>query len=282
MKLGMNMLLWAAELHDGLLPVLESLKTMGYDGIEVPLFDYDHDYTAWARRLDDLGLERTALTVRTAADNPISPDPAVRAASVEMNKRAVDCAATLGATHLVGPLHSALGEFSGAKPTESEWNWGVESIRPVAEHAEAAGIMLALEPLNRFELYLLNSQADAARFCRQLDHPHCGVLFDTFHSHIEEKDVAGAISACADVMVHVHISENDRSTPGAGLVYWEEVFRALAKVGYDGWLTIEAFSTILPELTAATKIWRRMYDSEEQLARDGLAFIQSQLAKHAL
>ena len=96
MKLGMNMLLWAAELHDGLAPVFESLKAMGYDGIEAPLYNYDLDYAAWRRRLDDLGLERTAVTVRTAADNPISPDPAIRAASVDANRRAVDCAAALG------------------------------------------------------------------------------------------------------------------------------------------------------------------------------------------
>ena len=281
MKLGINMLLWTAELHDDLLPVLETLKAMGYDGVEIPLFDLDLDYAAWGRRLEDLGLERTAVTVRTADDNPISPDPAIRATSVEANKKAIDCAAALGATHLVGPFHSAIGEFTGKGPTEAEWKWGVESMRSVSEHAGAAGVMLAVEPLNRFELYFLNTHADAARFAREVDHPNCGVMFDTFHAHIEEKSVAGAIRDCADVMRHVHISENDRSTPGAGIVHWDEVFRTLAEVGYDSWLTVEAFGMALPDIAAATKIWRRMYDTQEQLARDGLAFMQSQLAKQA-
>ena len=141
--------------------------------------------------------------------------------------------------------------------------------------------MLAVEPLNRFELYFLNSHADAARFARAVDHPSCGVLFDTFHANIEEKSVEGAIRDCADVMCHVHISENDRSTPGAGLVHWDDVFRTLAEVGYDSWLTIEAFGMALPEIAAATKIWRRLYETDQQLASDGLAFMRSQLAKRA-
>ena len=91
MKFGMNLLLWTGELNEGLLPVLESLKKMGYDGVELPLFNTSLDYAAWGRRLDDLGLERTAVTVRGEADNPISPDPAVRAAGIENTKRAIDC-----------------------------------------------------------------------------------------------------------------------------------------------------------------------------------------------
>ena len=104
-------------------------------------------------------------------------------------------------------------------------------------------------------------------------------MYDTFHAHIEEKDTAGSIKDCADVLTHVHISENDRSTPGSGTVRWDETFDTLKEVGYDGWMMIEAFGLALPELVAATKIWRRMYESEEQLARDGLAFMKHQVAK---
>jgi len=88
-----------------------------------------------------------------------------------------------------------------------------------------------------------------------------------------------ALRACADKLQHVHISENDRSTPGQGAVRWDETFDTLKEIGYDGWLMIEAFGLALPELVAATKIWRRMYESEEQLARDGLAFMQAQVAQ---
>lgn len=280
MKFGMNLLLWTGEMSDELLPTLEMLKEMGFDGVELPLFNIDVEkYAPWAKRLDDLGLERTAVTVRGEEDNPISPDPAVRAAGVAKTKQTIDCCQAAGATHLVGPFHSALGYFTGQGPTQDEWKWGVESMIEVAEYAGKCGVTLGIECLNRFECYFLNTHADSARFVKAVDHPNCKAMYDTFHSHIEEKDTAEAIRACADVLTHVHISENDRSTPGKGNVRWKENFDALREVGYEGWLVIEAFGLALPELVAATKIWRRMYESEEQLARDGLAFMKSQVAE---
>jgi len=279
MKFGMNLLLWTGEINEDLMPVLQSLKEMGYDGVEVPLFNVDLDYADWGRRLDDLGLERTAVTVRTEEDNPISSDASVRAKGIDGTKKVLDCCQALGATHLAGPFHSALGYFSGQGPTDDEWKWGVESMKQVATHAGDVGVTLAVECLNRFEIYLLNSHADAARFVKEVDQPNCRMMYDTFHANIEEKSVADAIRGCADVMAHVHISENDRSTPGKGDIKWDETFDTLKEVGYDGWLMIEAFGLALPELAAATKIWRRMYDSEEQLARDGLAFMKTECQK---
>lgn len=280
MKYGMNLLLWTGELNDELIPVLESLKDMGYDGVELPIFNLELDYAAWGQRLDDIGLERTAVTVRGEDDNPISPDAAVRAKAVELTKKTLDCCQAVGATHLVGPYHSALGVFSGKGPTDDEWKWGVDSMRQVAQHAGEVGVTLGVECLNRFETYLLNTHSDSARFAREVDHPNCRVMYDTFHANIEEKDIPQAIRDCADVLCHVHISENDRSTPGAGNVRWDQNFSTLKEVGYEGWLMIEAFGLALPELAAATKIWRKMFDSEEQLARDGLKFMRDQYASH--
>ncbi|MCA9151485.1 MAG: sugar phosphate isomerase/epimerase, partial [Planctomycetales bacterium] len=98
MKYGMNLLLWTGEMHDGMLPVLESLKQMGYDGVELPMFNMDVDHWArWGKRLDDLGLKRTAVTVRSEEDNPISPDASVRAKGIEANKRCIDCCVAGGA-----------------------------------------------------------------------------------------------------------------------------------------------------------------------------------------
>ena len=131
-----------------------------------------------------------------------------------------------------------------------------------------------LEYLNRFECYLLNTAAEGARFCREVNHPRCKMMYDTFHSHIEEKNTPAAIRALKDLLVHVHISENDRSTPGAGNVRWAETFDALHEIGYDNLMVIEAFGLSLERLLPATKIWRRMYQSERQLAADGLKFMK--------
>jgi len=279
MRYGMNLLLWADTLSDEVLPLLDEIKTIGFDAVEVPIFETDVEkYVAWGKRLDDIGLDRTGVTVRGPEDDPMSPDPAVRKKGVDANKAALECCRAAGCETLCGPYHSALGQFSGAGPTEGEWQRAVESMQQVAEHAETCGVNLGLEYLNRFECYLLNTAADGVRFCRDVGHPRAKMMYDTYHSHIEEKSTPEAIRALKDLLVHVHISENDRSTPGAGNVRWDETFDTLKEIGYDNLLVIEAFGLALEKLVPATKIWRRMYESEKQLATDGLNFMKAEVA----
>ncbi len=282
MRFGMNLLMWTDTLTDEMLPLLDQLKEIGYDAIEVPVFDNDLDnYAKWGKRFDELGLSRTGTSVRGPDENQISPDKAVRRKGIDGNKLTLDCCAAAGCEVMAGPFHSALGHFSGKGPTDDEWKWGVESMREVAEHAETVGVTLGVEYLNRFECYFLNTAADGARFCDEVGHPRCKMMYDTFHAHIEEKSVPEAIRTLKDHLVHVHISENDRSTPGQGNVRWDANFDTLKEVGYDGILVIEAFGLALEKLVAATKIWRRMYDSEIQLATDGLKFMKAEVAKRA-
>lgn len=279
MKFGMNLLLWAGEVNDAMLPTIEQLKAIGYDGVELPMFNLDLDYAKLGKQLDELGLERTAVTIRNLEDNPISPDASVRAQGVQLNKKTLDCCAAAGVQTLVGPFHSAIGHFSGQGPTADEWKWGLDSMRQTAEYAQQVGVKLGVEALNRFECYFLNTHADSARFVREVDNPACGMMYDTFHSNIEEKNIAQAIAAGGDKLFHIHISENDRSTPGAGLVRWADNFDAIVQSGYDGWLVIEAFGLALPEIAAATKIWRKMFADELTLATEGLRFMRDELTK---
>ncbi len=280
MQYGMNLLLWTDTLGEDTLPLLEKLKEIGYDAVELPMFDVDPaNYAPWKDRLDGLGLKRTGVTVRGGDSNPMSNDPNERKKGVADNKAAVECCQAVGADTLVGPFHSGLGVFSGQGPTNDEWKWAVDGMREVAEHAEKCGVTLALEYLNRFECYLLNTAADTARFCKDVNHPRCKAMYDTFHSHIEEKNVPEAIKALKGQLAHVHVSENDRSTPGKGNVRWDETFDALKAIGYDGMMTVEAFGVALEKLIPATKIWRRMYDTEEQLARDALTFMKAEVGK---
>ncbi len=281
MRYGMNLLMWTDTLSDEMLPLLDQLKQIGYDNVEIPAFDLDDldNYAKWGKRFDELGLARTGTAIRGGDQNPISPDPAVRQKGVEANKRNLDCCAAAGCSVMAGPFHSALGEFSGKGPNDDEWKWGVESMQQVAEHAAKVGVTLGLEYLNRFECYFLNTAADGARFCRDVGHPSCQMMYDTFHAHIEEKSIPEAIRSLKDCLAHVHISENDRSTPGQGNVRWAENFDTLKEIGYDGTLVIEAFGLALEKLVPATKIWRRMYQSEVQLATDGLNFMKAEVAK---
>ena len=279
MKYGLNLLLWTSDVDESTRGLIEQIKGWGYDGVELPVFDLDAaKYEPVGRDLKELGMGCSAVTVCTPEENPISPDAAIRQAGLERLKRAIDCCHAAGATHLVGPIHSALGDFSAAPRDDAEWGHAKDVLAQAADHAEQAGVMLTVEYLNRFECYFLNCADDAARFCREVDHPHLKMMYDTFHANIEEKDPIAAITEHADQIVHIHISENDRSTPGEGNVPWAETFEAIQSIGYpetDNWMTIEAFGLALPDLAAATRIWRRMFPSEEHLAVEGLRFMKA-------
>ncbi|MEM7439799.1 MAG: sugar phosphate isomerase/epimerase family protein [Pseudomonadota bacterium] len=261
---------------DDLLPVCERLKAAGYDGVEVPVFEADPDYyAALGAKLDDIGLARTVVGLVTSEEaNPLSENAKVHAAGVEHLKWLVDCSNALGAEVLCGPFTQPLAVFSGTGPTDGEWGALVSAHKAMAAHAAGAGLMLAVEPLNRFECYALTTNADAARLVAEVGADNYGYLYDTFHSNIEERDPVGCIPATAEAISHVHISENDRGTPGRGHVDFQATFDALAASGYDGWLTIEAFGQALPDLAAATKVWRRLYGSEEEVYTEGLTLLK--------
>ncbi len=201
MRYGMNLQLWLHELTDEALPLVEQLRQIGFDAVELPMFEIDVKQSAtWGKRLDDLGLARTGASVRRLDENPISADPQIRRKGLAANKAVLECCQAAGMETLAGPYHSALYCFSGAPPTKDEWRWAVDGMREVAEYAEQCGVNLAVEYLNRFECYLLNTAADGARFCRDVNHPRCKMMYDTFHSHIEEKNTAAAIRALKGCM----------------------------------------------------------------------------------
>ena len=267
----MNLLLWGTDMDERMFPTLDLIQEIGFRGVEVPIFSTNPtDWIPWRKRLDALGLYREADTFCGPEVNLISTDKVVRETAVEHLKRCVDCAVVIGATKLMGPYHSALGVFTGQPPTPDEWKWGVEGIQRLADYAQTQGITLGLEYLNRFELYLTSSASELMRFVDDVAHSHCQIMFDTFHANIEEKHIGESLRQLGERVVFIQLSENDRSTPGKGHVDWNGTFGAIRDMGYSGWLSIEAFGPALP----AANIWRKMYTSEEQLMREGLAFIQ--------
>jgi D-psicose/D-tagatose/L-ribulose 3-epimerase len=274
---GMNMLLWAGDVTDRRFdPLFAMLADAGYDGVEVPVFALDpKPYADLGERLRGMGLRALALTARGAEANPISADAAVRAAGLRENVAALECAAALGAEVVCGPFLAAPQVLTGAAPTDQELEWAVEHLQALADPAERHGLVLAVESLNHFEHHLANTAEQTARIVRRAGRAACRMMYDTFHAHMEEKDVDAAIRGCADVLAYVHVSENDRSTPGSGQVAWDATFTALHAIGYRGWLTVEALGNGDPRLAAEMKIWRRAYDTEERLAREAVRFVRS-------
>lgn len=272
MKTGFNLLLWTTHVTSEHFPLFDSLKNAGYDGVEIPIFEGTPDhFKTVGEAIRNAGLACTSVTVLPdEAHNAICSNPANRQGALEHLTWAIDCSEALGSEILCGPFHQPLGVFSGEGPSEEELAFGAEVHRHAADRAAQSDLVLALEPLNRFECYVLNTMADTRDYVRRVDRPNFGVLYDTFHANIEEQDPIGCIALSGDVIKHVHISENDRGTPGMGHIDFEATMKMLRTTGYDGWLTIEAFGKSLPALAAATKVWRDFFESEEEVYTVGL------------
>jgi D-psicose/D-tagatose/L-ribulose 3-epimerase len=270
------MLLWTTRVDDSQRSLLEDIKATGYDGVEIPVFAGEPDeYARLGEMLDEIGLERTAITVvPTEATNPLAEDPAIRRAAVAYISHCVDCCRALGAEQLAGPLQQTLGYFSGAAPSDRERAWAREVHLAAGDYAADRGVRLVLEAVNRFETYFANTMGDLAAYLDTLGHPAVTGMYDTFHANIEERDPVAALSASSRHVSYVHVSENDRGVPGRGHVPWADTFSTLKRIGYDGWLTIEAFGQGLPELAAATRIWRAVSESPELVYREGFTHIR--------
>ena len=275
MKIGFCMLLWTTNVTEGDRALLEDIKATGYDGVEIPIFEGEpDDYVKLGSLLDEIGLERTAITIiPTPDENPLAEDPAIREAAVAHIGQRVDCTRALGASQLAGPLQQTLGHFSGAAPTDVEREHAREVHRAAGDHAAENGVRLALEAVNRFESYFANTMDDLATYLDSVDHSAVTGMYDTFHANLEESDPVAAFTENVRHISYVHVSENDRGVPGRGHVPWPQTFSAIKGSGYDGWLTIEAFGRGLPDLAAATRVWRDFFESPEAVYREGFKHI---------
>ena len=281
MLLGFNLLLWTTHVAEEHFPILAELKRSGYDGVELPLFEGTPEhYRKVGEALKDSGLRATGVAVMPdSAHDCTSGDPASRAGALAHIAWAVDCLAAAGGELLAGPIHQPLGRFSGEPPTQAERANIVDVHKQAAAHAGKSKIKLSIEPLNRFECYVLNTVADTAAVVRAVNAPNYGLLYDTFHANIEEKDPVGVIAPNLRFINHVHFSENDRGTPGKGHVPWAATMKALKHGGYRDWCTIEAFGRALPALAAATRVWRDFAPNREEVYRHGHDFLREQWEK---
>lgn len=276
MRLGINLLCLTDRVGPDHSDALGRLKEIGWDGVEVPILSgTPDDYAALARRLDDLGLARTATAIVPSPQaDPTHANPEVQARGVAHLNWALDCAVALGAESLGGPIHAALGHFTGAGPTEDELTRGAEAHRALAERAAASGLILSLETLNRFETHFLNTAEQARAYADRVDHPACRIMHDTFHANIEERDPIAAPITLGRHLGVLHVSENDRGIPGRGHIDFPAIFARLRGNGWDGWVVMEAFGSGLPDIAAATRVWRPLFPDLDTLWTEGHAYIR--------
>lgn len=281
MQFGIHSLLFRETFIEKDLPLLDQCKRMGFDAVEILPFDPDHFPAAKVKAAAaDIGLTINTGYGMPEQYNTISPDPAVRRAAVEFSKKLIDLSNEAGAQVFGGMIYCGWGYLTGKMRTEDEWKWGVECYREVALYAQQnSRLILGIEPVNRFESHFINTAADAVRFIREVGVPNVKVHLDTFHMIREEDNFAGAVLQTGAHLGYVHACENQRGIPGTGMVPWTDFFQALKQVNYDGCITIESFDPNMEKIAKLCCIWRKLADSPEQLATEGLRFLKKTYAR---
>ncbi len=274
--IGINLMVWNGQVGAAELALLPQIKKMGYDSVEIPVFTP----TTLALQAVQAALREHGLTctVSTAMPSDLNLiDAARRDAGVDFLRQVIDVAAQLGASLICGPLAAPVGERRGRGYTAAEWDSCVLGLQAAGQLAADQGITLALEPLNRFETFIVNTVADGVRLMNAVDNLAVGLLLDTFHMHIEEKSTAAAIRHAGPHLKHFHASENDRGTVGTGQVAWPSVFGALRDIDYSGQIVVESFGHAIPELAGAACVWRSLAASPEALANGSIQYLRKHL-----
>jgi D-psicose/D-tagatose/L-ribulose 3-epimerase len=273
-KFGVDSLIWTEEFTEKDLPLIKKAGTLGFSVMDINV-SHPERFPAKAvkEKIKETGIEVVTTIGLPADSNLIDPDPAVRQHGIDTLKHLVDINIEIGSKILGGVIYAAWGYLSGKCRTDEEWEWSVTSMQEVARYAKGkSDLILAVEPVNRFESHFINIAEDAVRYCREVGTGNIKVHLDSFHMIREELSFTGAVRACGkEYLGYVHVCENNRGIPGTGQVPWKEFFTALKKVGYNGPLVIESFDPGFEELNRLCAIWRKFADTGEELAVKGLS-----------
>jgi D-psicose/D-tagatose/L-ribulose 3-epimerase len=277
---GAHAFIWAGEwTPEGAERVIRGAAEAGLDFVEIPLLHPESmDVSGTRDLLDRYGIGCTcSLGLPKAAHLPFAPDAADR-----FLRTAVDVTAALGSDALSGAIYTHLGTLTRKPPTEDELAEVARVIKGVARYAAQQDVSLGIEAINRYETYLINLASQADAMLDRIDEPNVFVHLDTYHMNIEEKGFYYPIVATGSRMQYIHLSESDRGTPGTGNVNWDEVFRGLEAVGYNGRLVMESFAAVNEDIIGATALWRDVVGDPQALIRDGLTFLRDKAAEHDL
>jgi D-psicose/D-tagatose/L-ribulose 3-epimerase len=283
--IGANTWIWVSPLTDErLASIAPRVRAFGFDAIELPIENLgDWDPVRSRDLLHEHQLSATTCAVMSPDRDLVSDDSAVVESTQAYLRGAVDAAAAVGAKTFAGPIYSPVGKTWAMNGPEraSAVSKLVESLRPVAAHAEERGVTLAIEPLNRFETSFMNTAEQVMEVVDRVGSPSVGVLLDTFHMNIEERDPARAIRMCSGHLAHVHACGCDRGAPGGDQIPWPGIASALREVGYEGAIVIESFTIENQAIARAAAIWRALAPTQDAIATEGLSFLRALLGNRA-
>ncbi len=292
-RIGAHLLIWMSPVSewtsgesDDAARIFSKIREMGFDGTEIAIGDPTKIRLETVNRvrkeLERVGLQCSCAGGLGENENLVDEDVNIRNRGKEYLKRFIDICSDLGSDVLAGVLYGTFEMSKGRGRTKEEWNRAVKSIQDAADYGKTKNVKLCLEPVNRYENYLLNTAEDGVSLVKDIGRGNVGLHLDTYHMNIEEKDFYEPIVGSKGYLAHVHCSENDRGIPGTGHVNWDEVFKGLSEIGYSGWLVIESFYGPMREIPIVTSVWRKLADNVDDIPRVGLEFIREKMEEYGI
>ena len=249
------------------------------DFIEIALLNTAIVDAAHTRALLDAHAMRGVCSLGLPEENWASVNPE---GAIEHLKTAIDTTADMGCEALSGVTYGGIGQRSGAPPTAQEHDNVARALEAAARHAASRGILLGIEPVNRYETHLINTAAQGAEMIERVGAGNMFLHLDTYHMNIEEKGAGNGILAGREHLKYIHLSESDRGTPGQGTCDWDEIHATLAAIGFDGGLAMESFVNMPPEIGYGLAVWRPVARDFEEVMDNGLPFLRGKARQYGL
>ncbi len=281
MKLGIHAYAWCAQWSNASLDLIDRVKSFGMDFIEIPLMCLEtFDAKAIKERLDNVDLEALTSTVLLKDTDITSTEAHIREKGVAYLKDCVRASSAIGAKSFSGVIYSQHVKQALKRPDERAWQHSAACLKEVARFARDLGMVIGLEPVNRYETYLINTCEQALMLKEMIGEDNVKIHLDTYHMNIEEKSFYQATKMAGEHLIHYHLCENDRGIPGTGLVNWDDIFKALSEMNYQGYAALESFVDCTDNMN--TWVWRQLAPSGDVLLKEGAAFIRKMQKKYGL
>ena len=281
LKYAIHPYAWTPSWSNKSLDLIDRAKKLGFDMIEIPLMEIDLvDPKAIRERLTKVGIGVCTSTACSEADDPTAENEAMRQRGIEYLKKCIKATADMGATVFTGVTYSAIGRRIDHIPGEIYWNRAAKALKEAANYAQELDITVGIEPINRYETFLVNTCDQAIKLMEMVDEPNIKLHLDAYHMNIEETDFYKPTKKAAPYLCHYHLSESHRGTVGTGLVDWDGIYRALAEARYEGSVGMESFIEPSQAMVAATCIWRKLAESTDQSLAAGLKYLRDLETKY--
>ncbi len=275
MKIGIHLSSFCSHWDDDVFPYIKTAGVIGYDGVEFPLLNpFEFDAIKAASLLKQEALQATCGTGLNPSIDITSQDAELRKKGTQHLTKCLQICNALSAETLGGVLYAPWGIQKSRKEIGEGIKYSQDILCDLAYLAKEYGVNLALEMLNRYETSLINTVEDGLNFLAPIGQENLGLHFDSFHSHMEEKNIYDALIKAGKHIKHIHFCENDRGIPGTGQVHWDEIKKALHHIEYDHWITLECFTQADCGIGKDVSIWRMIEKDKHDVAKAGYAFIK--------